>query len=244
MEAFFSGTVIVLYFLARFAAEPIYVAACFLPTIYALAVMLSLRFGGCGRVIAAWRALRRLSLNGVVAGDRKDRLCEKYVKRTPVAFRSAYALFLNGGMEAAELASVGVRCVRFRRGMIKGGSVGIGALSTLSVFLIFYFAVPIGETLVRAGICAFQAAIGGVVLHFSLYAYALRGERAAAKFAEMADRVILREKRIEGVVKSGVETSTPSFAEERQNAPLVDAREDDVVRSLKEMIRDLERRAL
>lgn len=194
MEFFFSGTVIFLYFLSCYAAEPIFLFCCFLPTLYSLTVMLCLRFGGCGRMIVAAKRAKRFAANGVISADRRALFYQKCVKGTPPAFRAAYQLFAEGKIGAEQLASEGMNAVGVRKGLLKGGLLGVGIAASLLVFLTFYFLVPIGETLLRTAICAFFASLSGVVLHFVFYAITLSAERAVYRFASLADTRILRKK--------------------------------------------------
>ena len=194
MEFFFSGTVIFLYFLSCYAAEPIFLICCFLPTLYTLTVMLFLRFGGCGRMITAAKRAKRFAEKGVISADRRALFYQKCVKHTPPSFRAAYGLFAEGKCGAEQLASAGLQSVRLRKGLLKGGFAGIGVAAVLLVFLTFYFLVPISETLLRTAICAFFVSISGVVLHFVFYAITLSAERAVVRFAALVDARVLRQK--------------------------------------------------
>lgn len=193
MQVFFSGTVVLLYLISHYAAEPIFVAACLLPTAYFFAVTLVFRFGGCGKMLTAKNRAKRLSRKGALTGEDKTVFYQKCVKRMPASVRAAYSLFSEGKMSAAELTLTAVSSVKVRADLIKGGMWGVGISSSLAVFLAFYFGVPIGEALLRAAVCGFFAAIGGVALHFSLCAGVLAAEKAAERFVSIADGCILRE---------------------------------------------------
>lgn len=235
MEAFFSGTIILFYLIAYYASEVIFVVSCFLPAIYGGAVLFSFRFGGCGRIILAKKRLKKMVKKGALTGEKRGLLYKRCIKRTPASFRAAYALFLEGRISDAELAMSGMQSVRFRKSLIRGGSIGIGVTTSLFVFLTFYFAVPIAETFLRTAICAFHAAVASVVLHFSLYGYALSGEKAAQGFAEMLDRSLLRVKR--ETPREGTDLPRAPRKAEVQESSL---REDEEVASLRAMLRELE----
>lgn len=244
MEGFFSGTVILLYFISHYAAEPIFVLSCFLSALYGAAVMSFLAFGACGRMIAAKRRARRFLHKGVIAGGDRELFYKRCVSRTVPSFRAAYALFLRGEISAEALAAEGARSIRVRKSLLKGGSVGVCALACLSVFLTFYFIVPIGETLLRTAVCAFHNAVGAVSLHFLLYAYHLSGERAAAAFSEIAEGRILREKGTGGGVESEGRSKLSLFGEKGGVdlfPPRREEENEDVV-ALREMLRELDRR--
>lgn len=184
-----------LYFISHYAAEPIFIAACSLPEVYFLVVMLFLRFGGCGRMLTAKNRAKRLARKGVITGGGKALFYQKCVKKTPASVRAAYALFAEGKMPAEELTIVAVRSVKTRGDLIKGGMTGVGISSALAVFLTFYFGAPIGETLLRAVICGFFAAVTGVALHFFVCAVVLAAEKAAERFVAIADGCVLRERK-------------------------------------------------
>lgn len=246
MEAFFSGTVIFLYFIAHYAAEPIFVVSCLLPAAYGAAVTLSLAFGACGRMIAARRRARRFLRKGVIAGCDRALFYKKCVKRTPLPFRAAYSLFLNGKISAEELATEGSRAIRIRKSLLKGGCAGVAAVACLSVFLTFYFIVPIGETLLRTAVCAFHGALAALSLHFVLFGYALAGEKAAFRFVEMTDGALLREKgaaepQREARKREEKEERLFSTETERKEASPIGEEENEDVRALREMLRDLDR---
>ena len=142
MEGYFSGTVIILYFLARYAAEYIFVVACVLPAFFSGLAMLFLRFGGAGGMIAAWRRSKPYRRAGVVAARERERFYSRCVKGTSPAFRAAYALFLEGKISSAALAKEGVRAASRRKAPFSFGVIGVGVIASLLVFLTFYFRVP------------------------------------------------------------------------------------------------------
>lgn len=242
MEGFFSGTVIILYVLSRYAAEYVFVAACLLPALCGGALMLSLRFGGAGGMIAAWRRSKAFRRAGVVAACDRGRFYARCVKGASPAFRAAYALFLEGKISAAELSRTGIRSASAYKGSLSFCVAGMGVIAALLVFLTFYFAVPIGETMLRTAVCAFHGAVATVSFRFLSYGYFVRAEKAAARFSSSLDRLLLREKpegdgtpsfekgleplaRAESVVPSqgtGVRRSAPEPPKE--DAALVDLR--------------------
>ena len=114
MQLFFSGTVVLLYFLSRYAAEPIFIASCFLPTAYGIAVAFFLRFGGCGRIITAHKRAKRMAKKGVISGDKRALFYKKCVKGAPAPLRAAYALFEEGKLSKRELALTASRSVTVR----------------------------------------------------------------------------------------------------------------------------------
>ena len=235
MEAFFGGTVILLYFISHYAAEPIFLAACFLPALYGAAVMLFLQFGASGRMIAARRKARKFLRRGVISGNLRPAFYQKCIKRTPPSFRANYTLFSEGKCSASELTLAATQSIKVRRSLLQGGSVGVGALACLSVFLTFYFIVPIGETLLRTAVCAFHAALGGVTLRILISVHVLVGERAAARFVELVDGGLLR------VLEP--RPSEPSFSSGavKDTKPLDKAKEDPDVSALRAMLRELDR---
>ena len=243
MEAFFGGTVILLYFISEYAAEPLFVFFCCLPTMYGAAVMLSLWIGGCGRMISARRKEKRFLRKGVVAGADRAAFYDRCVNKTPPAFRAAYHLFLEGKYDVKELSLAGICCVRMRKKLIGGGAVGLGALASISVFLVFYFIVPIGETILRTAICAFHAAAGGVALHFATYAYCLAAEKAADSFSTALGGALLRRRRAPALSSSSDlfrEEDPSTFAEkcEKGAQTMRNARDEDALFSLRAMLRD------
>ncbi|HAE89150.1 MAG TPA: hypothetical protein DCG79_04725 [Clostridiales bacterium] len=229
MQAFFSGTVVLLYYISHYASEYIFFAACVLPTIYFAAVILLLRFGVCGRMLAASRRAKRFSRKGVLTGEGKSLFYQKCVKGMPASFRASYVLFSEGRTSAAELTEVAACSLKLRGGLLKGGMAGVGALSALAVFLTFYFVVPLGECLLRAALPAFFAAANGVALHFSLYAYLVSAERAAEKFVAVADKLVLREKK----ERDAVEISFLSPSESRED------KDQKALTDLRAFLRDL-----
>ena len=237
MNAFFNGTVIILYFIAHNAAEIIFVLACFLPIVYAAFVACFLRFGGCGRMIRAQKGAKRIARKGVISGTKREAFYEKCVKRTAPCYREAFQLFTEGRLTAKELSVVGVRSVTVRTDLLKGGSLSVGFAASLLVFLTFYFIVPIGETLLRTAICAFLAAVNGFALHFSVGAYALAGEKAAVKFSEIADALILRKKEIPDFPKREMRPF-PSFDREERVSRC--EKDRDEIRSLRALLRDID----
>ena len=249
MEAFFSGTVIILYFLSRYAAEPIFVVACCLPSLCGAAAMLFLRFGATGGMIAAWRRSKVFRKNRVVAACDRDRFFHRCVKGTSPAYRAAYALFLEGKISAAELASEGVRSVSLRKGRVAFAVAGVGVLCALSVFLTFYFLVPIGETILRTAVAAFHAMIGTLSYCFLSYEYLARAEKAAVRFSFALDGLILRDKKgalptfsweKEPFDPDGEKQGAP-FAPLRERSPSVppDVRRKSAGRDAEEKARDL-----
>lgn len=227
MQTFFSGTVVLLYFISHYASEYIFLAACVSPTVYFVAVILLLRLGVCGKMIAAKRRAGRFARKGVLTGEDRTRFYRKCVKGMPATFRASYVLFEEGRLSAAELTEVAARSLKLKGELLKGGMAGVGAVSALAVFLTFYFAVPLGESLLRAAIPAFFAATSGVALHFSLYAYLASAEKAAEKFVALADKLVLREKREENAAEIAFpslrEVPSESKADKDKN-PLTDLR--------------------
>lgn len=240
MEFFFSGTVIFLYFLSCYAAEPIFLFCCMLPTLYSLTVMLFLRFGGCGKMITAAKRAKRFVGNGVISADRRALFYKKCVKNTPPAFRAAYALFAEGKSDAGQLAAAGVQTIRVRKGLLKGGLIGVGIAASLLVFLTFYFLAPISETLLRTAICAFFASLSGVVLHFVFYGITLSAERAVYRFACFVDDRVLRKKPLSDPLPE----PRPRLIEDRQ--PVQDVlcpEEQEQTEKLRAFLLEAERRA-
>ena len=239
MEAFFSGTVILLYLISYYAAEIIFVVACFLPALFGAGVLFFFRLGGCGRIIAAKKRLKRMAKAGAISGDKRGLLYKRCVKHTPPGFRAAYALFLEEKITASELSLVGVQSISLRRGAVRGASVGIGLLASLLVFLTFYFAVPIAETFLRTAVCAFHATISGMVLRFALCGYTLAGERAAHTFADLLDSSLLRNKK-EACLQEQGSPLRPS--QEGGFSPSEEDRAE--VNSLRALLRELDKGAL
>lgn len=225
MQVFFSGTVVLLYLISHYAAEPIFVAACMLPTAYFLAVTLCFRLGGCGRMLTAKNRAKRLARKGVFTGEGKNVFYQKCVKGAPASVRAAYSLFSEGKMPAAELTLVAVRSVKVRADLLKGGMWGVGISSSLAVFLAFYFGTPLGEAFLRAAVCGFFFAVSGVALHFFLYAGVLAAEKAAERFVSIADGCILREKREETSAEElPIAPKTQPQKPDRDQATLTDLR--------------------
>ena len=195
MQAFFRGTVVLLYFISHYFAEPIFIVACLLPIVYGLIVCAFLRFGGSGRLIAAKDRARKMVGKGVLSGERRALFFKKCIRGLSPEARVAYSLFAEGRATSAELASAFARSVKVRGELLKGGMTAVGFLSSLSVFLAFYFGASIGETLLRTAICAFLSALNGVALHFILYASLISAEKAAERLAAIVDGSLLREKR-------------------------------------------------
>ena len=234
MESFFNGTVIFLYYLAHTCAEPIFLISCLSSVVYALGTVLVLRFGGCGRMIAARKRAQRLARRGVISGIERDLFYKKCVKGTSPEFRAAFLLFTEGRMTAKELSIVGVRSAAIRTEFPKGGAAWVGILASLLVFLTYYFVAPIGESLLRAAICGFIAATNGVALHFAILSYAVVGERAAVRFAELADRLILRKKEC---MDLPAREAVPIAPRERISEQALDSEE---VRMLRDLLRDID----
>jgi len=197
VQAFFRGTVILLYLISHYFAEQIFIVACFLPMLYSIVISFLLRFGGCGRMITAKNRAKRLARKGVISGEKRDRFCRKCLKGTAPDVRAAFALFSEGRIGVEELTLAFSRSVRVRGDLFKGGLTYVGVLSSLSVFLSFFFGAPIGETLLRTAICAFLTALNGVALHFALYAFVVSAEKAAERLARILDDRLLRERREE-----------------------------------------------
>ena len=250
MEGFFSGTVVILYFLSRYAAEYIFVAACFLPALCGFAMMLVLRLGSAGGMIAAWRRSKPFRMAKVVAAGERDRFFTRCVKRTSPAFRASYALFLEGKISSAALSSTGVRSVSARRGLAVGVA-GVGLLSALLVFLTFYFLVPIGETVLRTAVCAFHAALGAVSFRFLSCAYVARAEKAAVRFSASLDELILRPKAAPPISRpeddpicDGGTTRLPRgkgvLARSRYDEVKTRTAEDGELAALRSLLRDLD----
>ena len=226
MEGYFSGTVIILYFLSRYAAEYIFVAACFLPTLCCAATMLFLRFGGAGGMISAWRRSKPYRRAGVVSRRERERFYAKCVKGTSPSFRASYALFLEGKLSSAELTDVGVRSVSSRKRAFPFCVTGVGVLSAILVFLTFYFLVPIGETMLRTAICAFHGAVGAVSHRFLSLDYVARAEKAALRFCSSLDALILRNPSPDPSLPRTSET-TMSFSPKSVSTPRALRTEED-----------------
>ena len=197
MQAFFSGTVVLLYLISRAVAEPVFIAACLLPALYGVAVGCCLRFGACGKIIVAKNRAARMARKGVISGEKRDLFYKKCVKSAPIAVRAAFALFLEDKIDSSELALTASRSVKVRGSLLKGGTIGVGVFCILLVFSVFYFTVPLGEALLRAAVCGCFAAADGVGLHFALYAYVISAEKAAERFAGILEQSLLRVKKAE-----------------------------------------------
>lgn len=232
MQLFFSGTVVLLYFLSRYAAEPIFIASCFLPTAYGIAVAFFLRFGGCGKIIMAHKRAKRMARKGVISGEKRALFYKKCVKGAPAPLRAAYVLFEEGKLTKRELALAASRAVNLRSGLLKGGMWCVGVFASLAVFLTFFFASPMEEAVLRATICAFFAAANAVALHFALYATVTAAEKSAERFADVVDRSLLREKREETLV-----VCPQSDAIERE--PFSD-KDEQTLFDLRSLLRDLD----
>ena len=233
LKTFFNGTVLSLYLISHYFAEPIFIAACLFPFLYAITAAILFRLGSCGRMIAAKTRARRMVRKGVISGDRRELFYKKVIRKIAPEVRAAYRLFVEGRMDAEEIRLTLTRSVRASGGRMKGGMVGIGLLSTLSVFLAFYFAVPIGETVLRTALIAFFATLNGVALHFALYAGVAASERAADRLADILDGYVLREKRShEPLSHSGFSQEDSGIAE----------REESTLRDLRDILRGLDSR--
>ena len=244
MQAFFGGTVILLYFISNYVAEAVFIAACLLPALYFLAVGILLRFGGCGKMIAAKSRLKRLVKKGVISGERRALLYRKCVKGMPPSVRAAYALFTEGKTSAEEFTLTATGSVKVRGELLKGGMWGVGVACSLSAFLAFYFAAPIEEALLRTAICAFFASINGVALHFALYACLAFAEKAAERFVRLLDEKLLRERREDPALKTSAPVPAPtitpipvpsSLPKEEPKDP-----DEDAVFDLRRLLRDLD----
>ncbi len=219
---------------SHYAAEPIFVASCLLPTLYFVAVTVLLRFGACGKMIAAKRRAKRLAQKGVLVGEARSRFYQKCVKKLPPSVRAAYALFREGRTEATELAAAAQRSLKLRGELLKGGMLGVGAVAVISVFLTFYFAVPLGECLLRAAVCGFFAAVNGVALRFFLYAYFSSAEKAAEAFAAIADRCVLREK------GGGAPPLSFAIPPRERTEELNNQKDEETLLTLRAFLRDLD----
>ena len=228
VQTFFKGIVVILYFISYYLSEPIFLAACLMPSLYGLSACLFLRFGGAGRMIVARDRAKRQVKKGVISGEMRDLFYKKCIKGLPSEARAAYALFAEGKTEMRSLALSVARSVRVRKEYLKGGVIGVGILSALSVFLTFYFVAPIEEALLRAAICGFLGALGGLSLHFILYAHLLAAEKAAVDLAELADGSLLREKKEETLLE-------PPTAKDR-------GEDEETLLDLKTLLRDLDER--
>ena len=243
MEAFFSGTVIIIYLIAHYASEIVFVAACCLPTLYGITALFLFRFGADGRLIVARKRAKKMTRRGVISGEKRAAFYNRCVKNTPAAFRAAYSLFLDGKLTGKQVALVGVESVRGRKGMLRGGSVWLGIVACLSVFLTFYFIVPIGETLLRATICGMHAAIGSLVLHFVTYGGSVRAEKAACEIGDLLDGSFLREKKVKTEIYFAKEDEALLPLEEKASKT-PDPTEEEALHSLRNMLRELEGSAL
>ena len=230
VQAFFKGAVVLLYFISHYFAEPIYIAACLLPPLYGLSVFLFLRFCGAGRMIVARNRAKRMTKKGVISGDRRDVFYKKCIKGAAPEARAAYLLFSEGRLTGDDLALSFTRSVKVRSECLKGGMIGIGMVASLSVFLVFYFSVPLGETLFRTAICAFIASLGGVTFRFVLYSRLVAAEKAAASLAAIADGYLLRERDEESF---RLPILSPRTAAEKAD--------DASLRELRSLLRDLDR---
>ena len=195
MQAFFKGTVVLLYLSSYSFAEPIFLAACLLPAVYGLAVCLFLRFGVAGKMIVSRDRAKRMAKQGIISGDKRDLFYKKCIKKTSPDARASYALFLEDKLTGKELALGFTRSVNVRGEYLKGGMLGVGLISAFSVFLTCCLITPFGEALVRTALVGLIAALCGLTLHFILYAWLLAAEKAAVNLAEIADANVLREKR-------------------------------------------------
>ena len=243
MEAFFSGTVIILYLFSRYAAEYIFVFCCCLPALGGAAAMLVLRFGGAGGMLSARRNQKKFWRKGVVAGGERQLFYDRCVRRTSPAFRAGYSLYLEGKTTSSELAYIGVESVRARKSFALPSVVLVGVCASLLVFLTFYFLVPIGETLLRAAVCAFHGALSAAAFHLLSFSYLSRAEKAARRFASALDGLLLRQKEKEG--RGGEDLSfvrQHSVTPDRQSAKEKEKKEEDPdLLALQAMLRDLDR---
>ena len=190
--------------------------------------MLSLRFGGAGGMIAAWRRSKPYRRAGVVAAGERERFYSRCVKRTSPAFRAAYALFLEGKISSAALAKEGVRAASRRKSPFSFGVIGVGVIASLLVFLTFYFRVPIGETMLRTAICAFHGAIAAVSSLFFSYEYVVSAEKAASRFAASLDELLLRERPVGFESRPAEPSVSISVPKSRPIPPAFSADERDV----------------
>ena len=197
MQAFFKGTTILLYFISRYLAEPIFIAACCLPALYGVVVCLILRFGGAGRMQAAKKRAMRFVKKGVVSGERRELFYKKCIKALSPEARAAYSLFLEGKTTGAELAARFTSSVKVRGEALKGGMFGVGLISALTVFLLFFCGASAEEAVLRTAICALLAALTGVCLRFVFYSALSCSEKAAERLARIVDGYVLRERREE-----------------------------------------------
>lgn len=195
VQTFFKGTVIFLYFISRYIAEPIFIAACCLPAAYCVAVCLVLRFGGAGRMLTAKEKARRFVKKGVVSGERRELFYKKCIKGLAPDARAAYSLFLEGKETSAFLSSRFTSSVKVRGEALKGGMLGVGLISALSVFTVFFCGASVSEAVLRTAICALIAALTGVGLRFVFYSLLTASEKAAERLARIVDGYVLREKR-------------------------------------------------
>lgn len=232
MQAFFRGTVVLLYFISHYLGEPIFIAACLLPVLYGVMICLFLRFGALGRMVAARDRAKRFVKRGVISGDRRALFYKKCIRAIPPDARAAYALFAEGKSSASELALSFTRSIKVRGELLKGGMRAVGVLCALAVFLAFYFGASVEEALLRSAICAFIAALNGVALHFVLYASLISAEKAACALAGMIDASLLREKR--------EENSAPYLSESQPTEGR--ASDEETLRGLRSLLRDLDAR--
>ena len=194
MEGFFSGSVILLYMVARNASEYLFLASCLFPIGFVLLASLCLHFGAQGRIISAYRRSKRILANGVISGRDREVFRDVCLKGAPAPLRLAFTALADGSISAFAFSEKAREGVKDRHAFYFGVYFGLSFALSVLVFLSFYFLCPLGEAFLRFAISLFFVAPNGAILFFLTYGYAGASQKAAVRLAELLDGKLLRVK--------------------------------------------------
>lgn len=233
LESFFSGLVILLYVLSRYAAEPLFVVSCLFPVFYLFLSAILLSFGAQGKLIAANKKAKRFKKNGVVSGETRDLFFKRCFGSSFLKY--PFYAFAEGEITAFEFRERALEKVKDKKALCLGVYIGLSAALSILVFLSFYFITPFSETLLRLFLSAFFSLFNGAILFFLLYGYEERARKAADSLARVLDGSLLRVKKERDSFDLPTLSGKDAFFRDRE------PNSDGGAEALRAMIRELDR---
>ena len=194
MEGFFSGSVILLYMVARNASEYLFLSSCLFPIGFVLLASLCLHFGAPGGILSAYRRSKKVLANGVISGADRETFRDVCLKGAPASLKMAFLAFAEGEISAFAFSEKARESVKDRRAFYFGVYFGLSIALSVLVFLSFYFLCPLSEAFLRFAISLFFVTPNGAILFFLTHGYAVASEKAAVGLAELLDGKLLRVK--------------------------------------------------